>query len=324
MAEYSPEAAPERQPAIATLLPTGLGGFSLAAVGIVAVVSAAIAIGIYEPGFGAAGRAVGGRFARSIAGLSDCFDVRTMASFTGWLSQLLLVTAAIVSLVVRLMRRHRRDDYRGRYRAWGWLAGLLMIASCTAQFPLGRLVGTFLAEATGIAFGPAGLGWWVTVSAIALGAVTLWAVLPLHERLATALWLAAGLAAWGGSVAATWVADGRASVAIAAHAAWVAGSGLIAIAMLAAARSVIREVRGIPARTPKQKQPAAATVTSAPRPQKTWQEDAVTESTEPPADAGDDTGYTDGSDSYEDRDMRHLSKSERKRLRKLARMSRVA
>ena len=31
LADYAPEALPERQPAIATLLPTGLGGFSLVA-----------------------------------------------------------------------------------------------------------------------------------------------------------------------------------------------------------------------------------------------------------------------------------------------------
>jgi len=282
-----------------------------------------IAIGVYEPGFAAAGRAVGGRFARSVAGLRACVDAQTAASISGWLAQMLLVTAAIVALVVRLMRRHRRDDYRGRYRAWGWLAGLLMIASCTAQVPLGRLVGTFLAESTGIVFGPSGLGWWVTVSAIALGAVTLWAVLPLHERLATALWLAAGLAAWGGSAAGAWLADGRSNFTVIAHSAWVAGSGLIAIAMLAAARSVIREVRGLPARTTKQKQAASPVVAPASRQQTAWTENVV-EPTEQPADATDDTGYTDGSDVDEDRDMRHLSKSERKRLRKLARMSRVA
>jgi len=129
MAEYSPEATPERQPAVATLMPTGLGGFSLAAMGIITMVAAVIAIGVYEPGFAAAGRAVGGRFARSVAGLRACVDAQTAASISGWLAQMLLVTAAIVALVVRLMRRHRRDDYRGRYRAWGWLAGLLMIAS---------------------------------------------------------------------------------------------------------------------------------------------------------------------------------------------------
>jgi hypothetical protein len=44
----------------------------------------------------------------------------------------LLAIAATVALVVRAMRRHRRDDYRGRYRAWGWLAGLLVGATSLA------------------------------------------------------------------------------------------------------------------------------------------------------------------------------------------------
>lgn len=327
MAEYSPEALPERQPAIATLLPTGLGGLALAAAAIAVVLGAALAVGGHEPLLAAAGRAAGPRFARTMAAVRDCFDPRSALSLAGWLAHLLLFAAAAVALVVRFMRRHRRDDYRGRYRAWGWLAGLLVMASLAAQVPVGRVVGGFVAEATGVMLGPQGCGWWLILSGTLLGAVSLWAVLPLHERLATALWLAAGLTAWAASAACAWLGDGRDLLTIVMHATWAAGSGLVALAVLAAARSVIREVRGEAGRDAKprrQTEPARPQQPARAAAANPWPTDHAGGEA---ADEADDVGYTaaeytDGSD--DDRSLRHLSKAERKRLRKLARLNRAA
>ena len=335
MAEYAPEAHPERQPAIATLLPTGSGGMAIVSAVILVALGSTIAIGVYEPLLDAVGRMAGGRFAGAVAALRACVDMRSALSLAGWLSQLLLAAAAVVALVVRQMRRHRRDDYRGRYRAWGWLAGLLVTSSCAAHLPLGKLAGIFMAEATGIALGPQGYGWWVTLAALALGAVSLWAVLPLHERRATAVWLAAALGAWGAAAGCAWGGTGSASAAIAIQTAWTLGSGLMAIAMLAAARSVIREVRGEAGQTSKVRRqsaasraairpPAAAVAAKA----ESWNEYEADEQAAA-ADDGAEDGYTagdftDGSDAEDDHGPRHLSKAERKRLKKLARLNRVA
>jgi hypothetical protein len=321
-AEYDPVALPERQPAVATLLPTHLGRLAAWAVGIAVAIAAVVAPGLHAPTFSALGRAAGPRFARTVAAAAACFDASSMLSLAGWLSQALLMVAAAVALVVRFMRRHRRDDFAGRYRAWGWLAGLFVAASCSAQTPVGRVVGTFMTEATGVAFGPAGSGWWVAIAATLLGGVSLWAVLPLHERAATALWLASGLMAWGVSAAAAWFSALQGVHPGVAPAAWAAGSGLLAIAMLVAARSVIREVRGeAKAAAPK---PQAATARPLPIKQAADQDDEPQESPGWGSDTCEATGYTDGSDADEDRDTRHLSKAERKRLKKLARMNRVA
>ncbi|MEI6240751.1 MAG: hypothetical protein WCR51_10200 [Planctomycetia bacterium] len=325
MADYDPVALPERQPAVAMLLPTHLGRLAAYATGIILAMAAVLTPGLHEPAFSTLGRVAGPRFARSVAAAAACFDAGTMLSLAGWLAQMLLLLAAIVALVVRFMRRHRRDDFAGRYRAWGWLACLFVAASCTAQAPVGRAVGTFMTEATGIACGPAGYGWWVVITATLLGGVSLWAVVPLHERVATALWLVAGLGAWAVSAAATWLGTERSIPPGVGPAAWAAGSSLMTIAMLVAARSVIREVRG----------EAGGGKAAATRPQPAnerpttvvQQADWGDEPQESPAWSSDDsssTGYTDGSDADEDRETRHLSKAERKRLKKLARMNRVA
>jgi hypothetical protein len=166
----------------------------------------------------------------------------------------------------------------------------------------------------------------VSIAATLLVGVSLWAVLPLHERLATALWLTAGLVAWGVAAAVTWLGARPGLPAGVGLAAWVTGSGLVAIAMLVAARSVIREVRGEAGGGGGRAKPKV--VPAAQRPSPAVQ-DLDADDDEPrerawQADGSPATDYTDGSDVDEDRETRHLSKAERKRLRKLARLNRVA
>ena len=105
--------------------------------------------------------------------------------------------------------------------------------------------------------------------------------------------------------------------------------------MLVAARSVIREVRGESATT-------VAAGSAVKKPQAQARQAAAAEESEPAAagrrvdrqpialarteetSADEETAFVDGSDQESETDMRHLSKSERKRLKKLARMNRAA
>jgi hypothetical protein len=112
----------------------------------------------------------------------------------------------------------------------------------------------------------------------------------------------------------------------------VAGAGLVLVAMLAAARSVIREVRGQcaapAARRPKRKPAAAAQAAeradergedageSAAELDGADEDQPFDESAETDDDRGDGD-FVDGSEGGH----RRLSKAERKRLRKLARMN---
>ena len=323
MAAYDSDALPEKHRGPAVLLPTTLGGFSLAIIAILLPLAAAVAAATSGPLLGRDLFAGGGRFARTIAAAGGLFDPRGMASLQGWLAELYLLVAAGIAVVVRLMRRHRRDDYKGRFRAWGWMAVVLVAVACAGAVPIGRLVAAAFSDATGIAFGPDGFGWWVLVSAIVVAVVSLWAVLPLHERLATSAWLTLALIAWGASAAASCMAAGGERIQAAGLAAWSFGSAFAFAAMLAAARSVIREVRGQCGTVkPKAVKPAKAdTGKSVPQPVQDDEENDAT-AFEPAVASDDDseTEYTDGSDQ----EQRYLSKAERKRLRKLARMNGAA
>ena len=322
-AAYDPDALPEKQRGPAVLLPTGLGGLSLAIAAVLVPLGGIVAAACSGPFFGRNLFVGGGRFARTVAAAGAVFDPLGIASLQIWLAQTLLVAAAGVALIVRLMRRHRRDDFNGRFRAWGWMAFVLVATACDGVVPVGRLVAAVFSDATGIVLGPNGIGWWVAISSLVVVAVSLWAVLPLHERLATSIWLSLAVAAWGASAAATCLADGRDRIVAVGIAAWSFGAAFAFAAMLAAARSVIREVRGqCGVVKPKAAKPAKA---DAAKPAAPMMEDDDVDSSafDREAATGDDseTEYTDGSEQEE---QRHLSKAERKRLRKLARMSGAA
>jgi hypothetical protein len=331
VAAYDPAAHPERHPALATRLPTTLGGLVLASLAILLLMAGAIALAVSGPLVGRPLLGGDGRFAGTLAVLRAAVDPRSPLPLHVCLGVLALMAAAGVAGSVKLMRRHRRDDYQGRFRAWGWLSLVLVVAACAGAVPLGPLVAAAASEATGIAAGPLGIGWWLGLEVLALAIVVPWAVLPLRQRAGTAVWLTLGLMAWAAAGAMPWAGawvGGDERGAIIAQAAWAGGAGMVLIAMLTAARAVIREVRGEVAAAPaKPRQTRAAkaspakaapAATRAPEVEQDEDEDESEASAAwAPTDDETQTEYVDGSDH----EHRHLSKAERKRLRKLARMN---
>jgi hypothetical protein len=334
---YDDDAHPERHPALATRLPAGAGRFFALASAIVLVFGGAITLAVSGPLFGRPLVGAGGRFSRTLAVIAAAFDSRAGMPVQVWLAELALLAAAAIAGAIRLMRRHRRDDYKGRYRAWGWLAWMLAAAAWAGAVPVGSLVAAALSDATGIAPGPDGIGWWAGLAAVGFAIVVPWAVLPLRERGATLTWMLLAMTAWGVAAAMPWAAawfGGEARGAIVAQAAWVAGSGLVLVALLAAARGVIREVRGLCAAAPprRAKKRAVAEAAGDRAEDRSDDGDAVDDTDGDVSDgsrsdddeedftAADDRGdgdFVDGSEAG----GRRLSKSERKRLKKLARMN---
>ena len=331
--DYSPEARPERQGALATILPTRPSRLGVALAGIVVVTATTLILGGWPAAIETVGRLAGARFTRTVAVLRELVDLRGLI-LGSWLAQMFLLGAASVALSIRGMRRHRKDGRYGRSRAWLAMALVLFTASLAGTLPIGKLMSTFLVEATGRSFGPEGLGWWVAIAGSVTGIVTLWILLPLHQRLVPGFWLLLGLTGWSAAAAVPWLGAGREDLALGAASAWVVGAAAMVAAMLTAARGVIREVRGeIKAppvgaakgvaqeeRAGKGVKAEAATrqakaVEPVFEPVDTVDEDALRSATE----EGSETGYTDGSDAEDEYASRPLSKAEKKRLRKMGR-----
>jgi len=60
------------------------------------------------------------------------FDVTAAASLRTWFSSVTLLLCSFVALQTYTIRRHRQDDYRGKYRWWWWTAAGLLAASIDA------------------------------------------------------------------------------------------------------------------------------------------------------------------------------------------------
>ena len=327
--DYSPEARPERQGALATILPTRPSRLGVALAGIVVVTATTLILGGWPAAIETVGRLAGARFTRTVAVLRELVDLRGLI-LGGWLAQMFLLSAASVALSIRGMRRHRKDGRHGRSRAWLAMALVFFTASLAGTLPIGKLMSTFLVEATGRSFGPEGLGWWVAIAGSVTGIVTLWILLPLHQRLVPGFWLILGLAGWSAAAAVPWLGAGRDDLALGAGGAWVVGAAAMFAAMLTAARGVIREVRG------EIKAPPVGAGQGGERASKGVKAEAAkpqAKAVEPvfePVDTDDDgapqsaaegseTGYTDGSDAEDEYASRPLSKAEKKRLRKMGR-----
>ena len=336
-ADYGPDALPERQPSLAAVLPTSMGRFAAVSAVLLAVLAATVGPGLRQAFTGGPVFDLEApRFSATLAAIGRCLDLHGPFSLGGWLAELCLIAAAATALSVRQMRRHRRDDYQGRYRAWGWLAALFTLTACAGRVPLGPLFAALLSDATGVRPGPDGMGWWVAASTLLFTSVCLWALLPLHERVTTALWLSLCLSAWAAAAACPWLAQSRAPdegglwLAIGTTC-WIAGGFLAEISMLAAARSVLREVRGlsaIPSDRRRTAAPGDRPTATAPRGPEATGDDGRRDGDEDTATPAAATTFIDAEDGIESDDGghagRHLSKAERKRLRKLARMGRAA
>jgi hypothetical protein len=113
-------------------------------------------------------------------------------------------------------------------------------------------------------------------------------------------------------------------LSVVGNACWMSGAMLAAIAMLAAARAVIREVRGLPIHKPVAARDDTARANRADEAAAGIDPDTADER----GFGAEETAYIDGSESAggddEESSGRHLSKAERKRLKKLARLGRAA
>jgi hypothetical protein len=327
--DYSPEARPEQQGALATILPTRASRLGVAIAGIVIVTATTLILGGWPAAIEAISRFAGARFARTVAVVRELVDLRGLV-LGGWLAQMFLLAAASVALSIRGIRRHRKDGRHGRSRAWLALALVLFTASLAGTLPIGKLVSTFLVEATGRPIGPEGIGWWVAIAGSVTGIVTLWALLPLHQRLVPGFWLLLGLAGWSAAAAVPWLGAGREDLALGAASAWVVGAAAMFAAMLTAARGVIREVRGEIKAPPVGAGQGGERASKGVKAEAAKPEAKAVEPVFEPIDTDDDgapqsaaegseTGYTDGSDAEDEYASRPLSKAEKKRLRKMGR-----
>jgi hypothetical protein len=290
------------------------------------------------------------------AGLSTPLELGATGSIADWLSAVLLLAAAVVSLLIYSLRRHRIDDYRGRYRVWLAAAAAATLLSVNSVTSVHELLAAVAAHHTGWTALPEHAIWWLTLGGLPLAWIALRSWLDARESRLAGAALAAALAAYVASVVGLlggWpIVSSQMQVMFTAGATLI-GHWLLLIGLVSYSRFVVRDAQGLIPTRSRTLRPAKEEVQektdmgqrpiSTGRPPRGQQVDdaAFADSTSPdrqrprnspqPAAELDRSRWTDGSepepDDYGDdgdpRD-RKLSKAERKRLRKLKAQRRVA
>jgi hypothetical protein len=76
-------------------------------------------------------------------------DVAHSGGLDDWFSSLLLAGGAALAMVTYGVRRHRVDDYRGRYRVWLWIAAALAWGSLDAATQIHNALGLAIGALAG-------------------------------------------------------------------------------------------------------------------------------------------------------------------------------
>ncbi|MEO8497972.1 MAG: hypothetical protein ABI614_23135 [Planctomycetota bacterium] len=181
---YPDAASAQRQSSLTSLLPQRaltlvllfLGG-GLAIAGI-ELLYARLFVGLPEP------------FQVSLA----VFDLTGRGNIADWFASLTLVAGAVTSMLVYLIRRHRIDDYRGRYRMWQWATACFMIGSFDAATGANAIFVPAMIQLTGTKLLGDGSVWSVMLVGLAVAACLVRLAIEIRSsRLATTfLCLAAG------------------------------------------------------------------------------------------------------------------------------------
>jgi hypothetical protein len=121
------------------------------------------------------------------ARLAEPITLGAPGNLASWLSAVLLLLAAALCWLTYSLRRHRIDDYRGRYRIWLAAAAACLLLSVNSITSLHQLLAAAAAHHTGWTALADNAIWWLLLGGIPLAWITVRIWLDAREsRLAVA------------------------------------------------------------------------------------------------------------------------------------------
>jgi hypothetical protein len=124
-------------------------------------------------------------FPKSVGNVLDLSGPGTLGA---WASTLFLLASIFTALAIYSIRRHRSDDYQGRYRIWLWAALGLFLFATDLNVGLHSLFQQMLVRWTGTSLWGGGELWWMIPAALLFAA--------LGSRVLVDLWPCKPAAAW--------------------------------------------------------------------------------------------------------------------------------
>lgn len=123
---------------------------------------------------------------------ASTLGVSGAGGFASWISAVLLLLASITCAVTYSIRRHRIDDFRGRYRVWRGATLACLMMSAISVTGLHHFIAAGLTHLTGWSALRDGAAWWFVLPGLPMAWVGIRALLDARDcRLASSLLLAA-------------------------------------------------------------------------------------------------------------------------------------
>lgn len=218
------------------LLPHGRAALSLTILAALAAVGVLAAVDVWSEPIGA------------LLGEPQLEALRLDARHGGgaWLATIVLVGCSPLAWLIYSLRRHRVDDYSGRYRVWLWIG----VASLLGSMLEGSDLGLILRAACGRLSGAGSLDatWvWNGSGALLLVAAALRLLVEVrHSRGASAAWTASGIALLlSAAMGLPWLEAAVAAFPAAARVCWLVGYVFLLATMLLYVRFVRLQIDGV-------------------------------------------------------------------------------
>jgi len=260
--------------------------------------------------------------AAAVPGITAALVDKLAHGVTAWTSAIALVTIALLAKLMYSLRRHRVDDYQGRYRVWRWVAWSALLASVNSVVGAHELFAHAAIGATGYSLTSAGSEWWLAPLTLVGGWIFIQLLLEGSESRGSLMLMlvaslcysiaAAGALGFAPAALGPWVAA-------AIGAATLAGHTMLLVGMMVFARYVVLDVQGLIDHSPRPASPKAPRkpAEQAPPLKLATATAPETKTTPPAVHAAPSHDCSAAAAEYEDdHAVRRLSKAEKKRLRK--------
>ena len=176
------------------------------------------------------------------------FDLDGEGSLAVWFSSVTLLLASLTAVLVYTIRRHRKDDYQGRYRVWLWAAMCWFIMSVDETSSLHEGFKEMMKLITGTSLSGDGSLWWVIPYFFLLGAVGSRLLVDMWESRLSSAALLTTAGCYGLAVVAQlgWIGEtALARVIMIEEGAEMIGNLFLLLAMALHARFVILDAEGL-------------------------------------------------------------------------------
>ncbi|QDT74090.1 hypothetical protein I41_32840 [Lacipirellula limnantheis] len=252
---------------------------------------------------------------------------------SAWTTAVAMLMIAMLAKLTFSLRRHRVDDYAGRYRVWKWVGWGALAMSVNAVAPIHGLLAKAAMTATGWSLTAAGAEWWLAPLALVGGWIFVRLLLEIGESrpaMAFTLTAAACYVAAAVGVLGFLPATAEPWGGMAANALPLVGATFALTGMMVFARYVVLDVQGLIDHAPrpvvekptkvakvdaaaevKAASPVAITAKAAPA-----QTPAGSSTATRDAEEAHDPEWSDDAEEDDDFGNRKLSKADKKRLRR--------